>query len=514
MSRLSLTPVNIPALATAPTTPTLRTGDMYFNTGDGKVYTYNGSAWAVTGVQGVQGTTGSQGTQGLQGRQGLQGTTGIQGLQGITGDDGFVAQDSAPANTSLLWLDTDEVAVAAQVAVPESLNTVSTGGYFDGTGFRVYGGGFAASSVSTPDSAALDITGDIDIRTQVAATDWTPVFNTSVVGKWSGTQQSYAFYVNSSGLLEFKWSTTGADTITKQSTVSTGLTDGSTKWIRVTLDIDNGASGNDVKFFTSDNGTTWTQLGSTVTTAGVTSIFSSTSTLEIGANQGGTNFAGTFYRTQVRNGIDGTVVFDANYATASLDSFTFTESSSNAATVTLTTPRYSFGIPGKSFTALSTSGTPSTNSDIYSPFRVTGTPITLKHIAYEITSAPASTSTMYIGIYAADNNMQPTGAPLYASSAISISTTGTGVYRVFITPVTLTAGQYLIAYNMNVSATFRTVTISTTSIMNTFGASSVRTTLNGPRNTAAFTSSPTPWSTGGTSSGNTNTTNFLLLGWT
>ena len=45
MSRQNLTPVNIPAFPAAPTTPTPRRGDMYFNTGGNSMYYYNGTAW-------------------------------------------------------------------------------------------------------------------------------------------------------------------------------------------------------------------------------------------------------------------------------------------------------------------------------------------------------------------------------------------------------------------------------------------------------------------------------------
>jgi hypothetical protein len=48
MSRKSLVPVNVPALASAPSTPTLRTGDLYFNTADSTLYSYNGTAWAAS----------------------------------------------------------------------------------------------------------------------------------------------------------------------------------------------------------------------------------------------------------------------------------------------------------------------------------------------------------------------------------------------------------------------------------------------------------------------------------
>jgi len=44
VSRLALTPTNVPASATAISTPTLRTGDMYYNTTTGLMI-YNGSDW-------------------------------------------------------------------------------------------------------------------------------------------------------------------------------------------------------------------------------------------------------------------------------------------------------------------------------------------------------------------------------------------------------------------------------------------------------------------------------------
>jgi hypothetical protein len=49
MSRKSLVPVNVPALASAPTIPTLRTGDLYFNTVDASLYVYSGTSWVASG---------------------------------------------------------------------------------------------------------------------------------------------------------------------------------------------------------------------------------------------------------------------------------------------------------------------------------------------------------------------------------------------------------------------------------------------------------------------------------
>lgn len=45
MSRLALTPTNVPASASNISTPTLRTGDLYFNTTVGELRVYNGTSW-------------------------------------------------------------------------------------------------------------------------------------------------------------------------------------------------------------------------------------------------------------------------------------------------------------------------------------------------------------------------------------------------------------------------------------------------------------------------------------
>ena len=49
MSRLALTPTNVPASATAINTPTLRTGDLYYNTSTG-LMVYDGSQWVAVSV--------------------------------------------------------------------------------------------------------------------------------------------------------------------------------------------------------------------------------------------------------------------------------------------------------------------------------------------------------------------------------------------------------------------------------------------------------------------------------
>lgn len=49
MSRLALTPTNVPASVTEISIPTLRAGDLYYNTTLG-LQVYNGTAWVTVGT--------------------------------------------------------------------------------------------------------------------------------------------------------------------------------------------------------------------------------------------------------------------------------------------------------------------------------------------------------------------------------------------------------------------------------------------------------------------------------
>lgn len=53
MSLKALTPINVPWAAADPTTPTLRAGDLYANSGTGALRLYNGAAWANVSTGGA-----------------------------------------------------------------------------------------------------------------------------------------------------------------------------------------------------------------------------------------------------------------------------------------------------------------------------------------------------------------------------------------------------------------------------------------------------------------------------
>lgn len=202
--------------------------------------------------------------------------------------------------------------------------------------------GVVGNYASRADAAAVSITGDLDLRANVALNDWTPTTDQPLIAKWnsSGNQRSYLLYVlATTGRLILTWSIDGTSGSAPfaSSTVSPTVSDMSSLWVRATLDVDNGAGGYVVTFYTSPDGVIWSQLGSTVTGASTTSIFDSTAMVEMGTLSSGvsTPASGRWYRAQIYNGIDGTLVFDANFATASKLATSFTESSSNAATVTI-----------------------------------------------------------------------------------------------------------------------------------------------------------------------------------
>jgi hypothetical protein len=184
----------------------------------------------------------------------------------------------------------------------------------DNAGSYVYLSGAVVNYLSVPDEAALDVTGDIDIRALVAADSWSGT-NMSLVSKYTttGNQRSYLLWLSTLGRLVLIWSENGTAEIQKNSTVSVSAADGAPLWVRVTLDVNNGASQNEVKFFTSLDGVTFTQLGTTVTTAGVTSIYNSTTPAQVGMwATSGLPLAAKVYRAQILNGIGGTTVLDVD----------------------------------------------------------------------------------------------------------------------------------------------------------------------------------------------------------
>jgi len=201
--------------------------------------------------------------------------------------------------------------------------------------------GTAGNYASTPDSAAVSITGDIDIRVRVAADSWRPGVSKTFTGKVKNTtNRAYFFDMDSVGRLSLITSPDGTAGNQRQGllTVATGFEAGSIHWIRVTLDVDDGAGNRIYMFYTSEDGRVWTQLGSTITTAGITSIVDNDSPVEVGALFEGTiqNFSGRIYYAELRNGINGPVVAVFNPSPGDKDKTSITASTGEVWTLSQT----------------------------------------------------------------------------------------------------------------------------------------------------------------------------------
>jgi hypothetical protein len=174
-------------------------------------------------------------------------------------------------------------------------------------------GDYASSDCSTT------ITGDFRIDALIRADDWTPSANMNVCGQGASPDYGFGLILVTNGKLRFRYTTDGTTFVNVDSTAAlSGVTDGVTDlWIRVTVDVNNGAGGHDVKFYTSVNGVDWSQLGTTVTTAGTITLRNSAAPFCVGINAaGGTSWwQGRIYWCGFYQGIAGTLIAGPDFRT-------------------------------------------------------------------------------------------------------------------------------------------------------------------------------------------------------
>lgn len=178
--------------------------------------------------------------------------------------------------------------------------------------------GVAGNTITTPDNAALDITGDIDIRFEFEPDTWNDGTEYELLGKWNTTGNQRSWYITggSTGTFTLHWSTTGSNDLTAVSTVNALDMPDLRQAFRITLDVNNGAGGYTVTFYVADTiDSDWVQYDQIVTGAGTTSIFSSTAQVEVGglASIAGNVFSGKFYEIRILNSIGGTEVANPDF---------------------------------------------------------------------------------------------------------------------------------------------------------------------------------------------------------
>lgn len=199
--------------------------------------------------------------------------------------------------------------------------------------------GAATAYASTPHSSALaTITVDLDVRVRLAMDDWTPASTVGVLTKDAGDDENGAWKLEvlATGHLRLVFTSDILAEEAMDSTAATGLAAGATKWIRATLDGNDGAGNHVARFYTSDDGSTWAQLGSAVTVADVIAINNATTArLQVSGAQGEEDapLTGKVYYAEVRASIDGTVIAKLDVAAHEPGSTSVTSSTGEVWTI-------------------------------------------------------------------------------------------------------------------------------------------------------------------------------------
>ncbi|MFD4660841.1 hypothetical protein ACFWP2_35090 [Kitasatospora sp. NPDC058444] len=196
--------------------------------------------------------------------------------------------------------------------------------------------GAPGGRATTPDAAALRITGDIDIRIEFDRL-WSlpPADNNfyELVGRHNGasTGRSWRLHVGNK-YLSLDWTTDGT-TATARSMISSvpidDLPPTGRLAVRATLDVDNGGGGCTARFYTAASiAGPWTPLGTPVTATGITTIYPGVAPLVIGDNPDIPIPAVPAHvlRAEVRNGIDGVVVAGPDFTAQASGTTAFTDS--------------------------------------------------------------------------------------------------------------------------------------------------------------------------------------------
>ena len=218
--------------------------------------------------------------------------------------------------------------------------------------------GVQFSRASTPDHASLDITGDLDVRIDARYDDWTAWAQPlEMIGKYdsgASNQRSWMLTLWRSHLL-FYWSPTGlAVDEESEASIDLPVPASGRLAVRVTLDVNDGAGGCVVTFYTAPTlAGPWTLLGTPTTVAGTTSILGGTAALTVGAAQG-VSFEtadGQVYGAEVRSGIGGTVVANPDFTAQTPGAGSFADGAgrlwtmSNGATLSNRRSRFLVEVP-------------------------------------------------------------------------------------------------------------------------------------------------------------------------
>ncbi|MBJ6633373.1 hypothetical protein [Streptomyces sp. I5] len=185
-------------------------------------------------------------------------------------------------------------------------NTPFRMGYSVGSPWAQITGGTAA--LITADRASLAVT-DLDLRIDVALEDWGA--QVQLASQFNSPTRAWSLLVAGTGHLNFIWSPDGtlASRIDQFSTEPIAAYNGQRMAVRVTLDVNNGAGGYELRFYTGRtvDDEEWQLLGEPIVGGAPTAIANGTGSLTLGWSPvwGSPGMTGKLFAFKLLNGIGG-----------------------------------------------------------------------------------------------------------------------------------------------------------------------------------------------------------------
>lgn len=217
---------------------------------------------------------------------------------------------SQKSNFNNIYRTLNSVGTPSLLLIPNSYKDSVLFNALPSTHIPFYNSSLAVSGnyISTPNATSNQIVGNIEVIVKLNLSDITAT--QTFIGKTAISNNiGYRFYISANKLI-FEFSQNGTTSIITQSTVVIPFTINQDFWAKITRDSAIGA----ISFFTSIDGLTYTQLGTTITTTSG-NMFNSATVLEIGSRGSGSSQllnGGKVYYASISNSIGGTptVIFN------------------------------------------------------------------------------------------------------------------------------------------------------------------------------------------------------------
>jgi len=164
---------------------------------------------------------------------------------------------------------------------------------------------------------ATSILGDLQVEWWGRLSDVTPAADSDLVTQGTSTAYNHRLTVDTTGALVLRVQDATPTTYTYTSTVTLGavgiLTTTDLR-VKATLDLTDTVTSVCQFFWSTDNGTTWTQLGTDRTAGIIAALRSVAGTFRVGSSSDGGALTGYCYEALWMDGIDGTVVANPKFA--------------------------------------------------------------------------------------------------------------------------------------------------------------------------------------------------------